>query len=288
MIPLLSIIIPAYNAELYIEKTLNSIFAQQYNFYQIIIINDGSTDNTLKIIEEFSKKNDKISYKSILNSGVSTARNEGLKLTSTKYVLFLDADDLLSANFIQDRISFLENNPAYTICGSTISTFKTDGVYTSTTMHAPDENGLIDILLYQPTIASIPSNLIIRAEFLIQNNILFQTSLNSTADKFFLLELFKAGAISKNIDGTPLYYRIHSNSMSQKISNKLLVDNLNYFNLTIKNKIIPNDILNHVKMKNYYILAGLSKHLKLYHKTLKYGLQFWLLSVILTIKKGFY
>lgn len=285
---IISIVIPVFNAELYIEHTIRSILNQTFQDFEIIIINDGSTDNSLKIIEKTALDDERINFISILNSGVSNARNVGLKLLKTKYVLFLDADDILSENFIETRVSFLELNKIYSICGSSISTFSMEGVYSKTIMHAPVEDGLKDILLYQPTIASIPSNLIIRTEFLIENNIQFEKCLNSTADKYFLLELFKAGAISKNIDGAPLYYRVHSNSMSQKISKKLLVDNLDYFNLTIKNKIIPDEILLHVKMKNYYILAGLSKHLKLYHKTLKYGLKFWLLSVIWTIKRWFY
>lgn len=285
MIPLLTIIIPAYNAELYLKNTIDSVLLQSFQNFDIVIINDGSTDNTQEIIKAISKNDARIKYKTIPNSGVSNARNDGLKLAKSKYVLFLDADDLLSTNFLEDRITFLETHPKYSICGSSITTFTDEGEYIETAMHAPTENGLREILLYNPTIASIPSNLIIRADRLKKNDLSFRSSLNSTADKFFLLELFKAGFKSKSIKNSPLYYRIHSNSMSQKISKKLFDDNLNYFNLIVSEDLVPSDILIKVKQKNNFILAGLSKQLKLYHKTLKYGLKFWLQTTTFTVKK---
>jgi teichuronic acid biosynthesis glycosyltransferase TuaG len=285
MIPLLTIIIPAYNAEIYLKNTIDSVLSQSFQNFNIVIINDGSRDNTQEIIETVSMNETQIKYKTIQNSGVSIARNEGLKFAKSKYVLFLDADDLLSTNFLEDRITYLEAHQEYSICGSSITTFTNEGEYNETAMHAPTENGLREILLYDPSVASIPSNLIIRADRLIKNNITFRSSLNSTADKFFLLELFKAGFKSKSIKNSPLYYRIHANSMSQKISKKLFEDNLNYFNLIVSEDLVPSDILIKVKQKNNYILAGLSKHLKLYHKTLKYGLKFWLQSTTFTVKK---
>lgn len=284
MIPLLSIIIPAYNAELYLKNTIDSVLCQSFQNFDIVIINDGSTDNTKEIIEAISKKDTRIKYKTIPNSGVSNARNNGLKFAKSKYVLFLDADDILSTNFLQDRIIFLEVHQDYSICGSTISNFIIEGVIFDTEKKAPNENGLNDILLYNPLIVSIPSNLIIRADRLRKNEITFRSSLNSTADKFFLLELFNAGFKSKSIEDSPLYYRIHANSMSQKISKKLFDDNLNYFNLIISEELVPSEILIKVKQKNYYILAGLSKKLKLYHKTFYFLMKYFSLYLVSIFK----
>ena len=284
MIPLLSIIIPAYNDELYLKNTIDSLLCQSFQNFDIVIINDGSTDNTKEIIEAISKKDTRIKYKTIPNSGVSNARNEGLKSAKSKYVLFLDADDILSTNFLQDRIIFLEAHQEYSICGSTISTFINEGEHILTAMHAPNGNGLRDILLYDPTVASIPSNLMIRADRLRKNEITFRSSLNSTADKFFLLELFNAGFKSKSIEDSPLYYRIHGNSMSQKISKKLFDDNLNYFNLIISEELVPSEILIKVKQKNYYILSGLSKKLKLYHKTFNFLMKYFSLYLVSIFK----
>lgn len=95
----LSIIIPVYNLEKYIDRCLNSIFVQENQNFEVIIINDGSTDTSSFIIENAIK--DKNNYKlfNVPNSGVSAARNLGLRNASGEYVFFLDGDDWISENF---------------------------------------------------------------------------------------------------------------------------------------------------------------------------------------------
>lgn len=107
----LSIIIPAYNAEKYISHCLNSIFKQNTKFsYEVIVINDGSTDNTLNIINSF-RDNKNLVIISKENAGISATRNKGLELASGKYIMFLDSDDLLEDNSINLLLSeALENN----------------------------------------------------------------------------------------------------------------------------------------------------------------------------------
>lgn len=101
---LISIIIPVYNAEKYIERTLNSIKEQTYSNYEIIIINDGSTDESVKICNDFKKKNNNIKITVITqkNSGVSNARNSGICLSKGKYIIFVDSDDSLEKNMLKD------------------------------------------------------------------------------------------------------------------------------------------------------------------------------------------
>lgn len=91
----ISIIIPAYNAELYLNECIMSVCKQSYNNLEIIIVDDGSTDNTLDIIEKIKKKDSRIIVVQKKNGGVSSARNEGMKKATGDYVLFLDADDWL-------------------------------------------------------------------------------------------------------------------------------------------------------------------------------------------------
>lgn len=288
MKPLISIVIPAYNAALYIENTLTSIIKQEFKNFEVLIINDGSIDETLKLVQTISSKDSRIKVKSIQNSGVSIARNEGLKAVNTLYVLFLDADDLISPNFLQSRIDFLEENQEYSICGSEIFTFNSTNTSPTSTMHAPNENGLLDLLLYKNSIASIPSNLIFRTETLIKNKVWFRSNLSSTADKFFLIELFNKGILSKNIENSPLFYRVHENSMSQKISLNLYNDNLTFFKLLLKESLVPNSIKLEMKIKNYYILTGLTKKLNLLHFTFFYGLKYSFFSSLLFCKRRLY
>lgn len=95
---LISVIIPAFNAEKTIELTLSSVFNQTYSPLEILVVNDGSTDGTLAILEKFESK---IKIITIENKGVSNARNVGLANSKGNYIQFLDADDLLIENKIE-------------------------------------------------------------------------------------------------------------------------------------------------------------------------------------------
>ena len=106
---LLSIIIPAYNVEKYIGECLDSLTRQNFNasLYEVIIINDGSTDSTEKIALEYSSKYNYIKVFSQTNQGVSIARNTGLKIATGKYVTFLDSDDFVSDNIYINIIEMM-------------------------------------------------------------------------------------------------------------------------------------------------------------------------------------
>ena len=104
-----SIIIPVYNTSKYLKKCLDSIINQTYKDYEVIIINDGSTDNSLDIIKEYSSKNKSIKYKSIKNSGLSVARNTGVSLARGEYILFLDSDDYIDKNLL-NKLSIYDND----------------------------------------------------------------------------------------------------------------------------------------------------------------------------------
>lgn len=104
MKPLVSIIMPAYNMGDFIGPCINSVLNQNYTNYEIIIINDGSSDNTETICSEFAKQNSNILLITQENQGVSVARNNGIATSHGDYVLFLDADDTLPPNAINDLV----------------------------------------------------------------------------------------------------------------------------------------------------------------------------------------
>lgn len=95
---LISIIIPIYNCEKYLEQCLNSVISQDYKNLEIILINDGSDDKSFQISENFRKKDNRIRLINQINQGQSAARNLGIKVANGKYVYFLDSDDWLSSN----------------------------------------------------------------------------------------------------------------------------------------------------------------------------------------------
>jgi glycosyltransferase involved in cell wall biosynthesis len=115
--PLVSIIIPLYNAEKYIAGTIRSAIDQTWLNKEIIIVNDGSTDNSLVIANQYASGDIKIISQP--NKGASAARNTGLKEAQGKYIQFLDADDLISPNKITDQINLLINYPDHLgLCGT--------------------------------------------------------------------------------------------------------------------------------------------------------------------------
>ena len=110
--PLVSIILPVYNAQNHLARCVGSICAQTYRNIEIIILNDGSKDQSLPVCEEFRQKDPRILLVDKANSGVSDTRNLGLKLASGKYVEFVDSDDYLDPDFTERLVAAAEENEA--------------------------------------------------------------------------------------------------------------------------------------------------------------------------------
>ena len=104
-----SIIIPVYNVEKYLPKCLDSIVNQTYKNIEIICINDGSTDNSLKILEEYAQKDERIKIINQENQGVSVARNVGIDNATGDYILFVDSDDWIDRDTCKILKIELEN-----------------------------------------------------------------------------------------------------------------------------------------------------------------------------------
>ncbi|MEO7214170.1 glycosyltransferase family 2 protein [Mucilaginibacter sp.] len=128
--PLVSIIIPAYNAESYLEATIQSAVAQTWPNKEIIVVDDGSNDNTLRIAKEL--EGELVSVYAQPNSGASTARNYGLSKSKGSFIQFLDADDLLSPGKIEQQTTALITQPNKVAVCSTIHFFDDAARLTST------------------------------------------------------------------------------------------------------------------------------------------------------------
>ncbi|WP_162558661.1 glycosyltransferase family 2 protein [Robertkochia solimangrovi] len=114
-----SIIIPIFNSENYIIQTLNSVFSQELQNFEIIMIDDNSTDNSFEIIQEFRSEQVRI-FKN-LKSGACAARNYGFSLSTGDYIQYLDADDLLSNDKLQKQVAILRENPEHiAVCNTAV------------------------------------------------------------------------------------------------------------------------------------------------------------------------
>ncbi len=252
---MVSIIIPAYNTEKYIAETINSVISQTYIDWELIVIDDGSTDNTADIVKEFCKNDKRINYYYQNNTGVSIARNNGMQKIKGDYIALLDADDIWETNNLEEKISVLS------------STKDIGWVYSN--MYNADENGnIIDIaasghginildsiLLWEGEVVPGPcSNIVFRKECF-DNGLSFDKLLSTAADQDFCIQLASKykGVF---IDEVLLKYRVLENSMSRNIS-IMEKDHIGVFNKAAKNKLFKSFWFKQKCFSNlYWILAG--------------------------------
>src|SRR5690606_13489679 len=119
---LISVVLPAYNAELYIKEAIDSVLAQTFTNFELIILNDGSTDKTEEII--LSYQDSRIVYvKNEHNLGLIGTLNKGMALAKGKYIARMDADDICFPERFEKQVAFLEKNKEYIICGTSAYRF---------------------------------------------------------------------------------------------------------------------------------------------------------------------
>ena len=206
--PDISIIVPIYNAEKYIEKCIDSLVDQTKKELEFILVNDGSTDETEKIIKSYKDK--RIKYFKNKNQGIGKTRNFGIEKAKGKYILFLDSDDYLDLNTCKTLYEKAEKeNSDLVICDfyKVYEDNKTEEIklpsFKSTTLKK-SPNLLLDINL-------APWNKLYKTELIKNNNLTFVENLKYEDAPFVSAALDKANKISK-IDKCLNYYVIHGNS----------------------------------------------------------------------------
>lgn len=115
---LISIITPSYNSSRFVEQTLNSVLAQSYTNWEMVIVNDGSKDNSPDIIQKYADSDPRIRLIHQPNGGSAAARNNALRNANGRYICFLDADDLLHPNFLEHQLQFITQNNATIVFAS--------------------------------------------------------------------------------------------------------------------------------------------------------------------------
>lgn len=112
MNPLISIIVPVYNVEKYLQRCLNSIALQTYDHFEAILIDDGSSDNSPQICDDYKQRDRRFQVIHQSNQGLSAARNHGLDVAKGDYITFIDSDDWVSADYLSELYSLTKNNQA--------------------------------------------------------------------------------------------------------------------------------------------------------------------------------
>jgi len=271
---LVSIIIPCYNAENYIKKTIDSVLCQTYQNFEVIIVNDGSTDYSSKIIK--TVKDGRIHLVEQKNKGVSRSRNNGIYLAKGEFIVFLDADDLLAPSFIEKRVFRLSKSAAIA-CASSVVLIDDKGNKIDKNKTYFAANKTSQILEFSDEIVTCPSSYLFKTEFLKKYNFTFNKNLQSSADKYFLLEVLKQGEIEL-INNSPMNYRILNGSMSHKITTALLKDQIAFYN-EIKNFFENNNsVANSYYSRLSFTIAASAYYSKEYYIFIKHLCKSFLLS----------
>ncbi len=207
--PLVSVIIPIYNSELYLKDCINNVLKQTYENLQIIIVNDGSTDNSLEICKKI--KDDRVEVYSKKNGGASSARNFGLKYKKGKYILFVDSDDYLKEDAIENLVNTAESENADCVyyeadnfTNDEIISVKKNGLSHSCQYPTTDGNTLVKLILENKNYHAVPFLYFVKSSLYddglsFEEGIMFEDELFS----FKLLRMCKKVVCLKRI----LYYR---------------------------------------------------------------------------------
>lgn len=278
-----SIIVPCYNASPFILKTIQSILNQTSVDFELIIINDGSSDNSDEVIK--SLNDSRIQYYHQVNKGVSVARNYGLKFATGEYVVFFDSDDLMTDDFLKTRIESLNRKPEIDYVCGLVNKFNDEGMILGYYRGPDYEKLCIQILFYNSEIITCPSNFMFRYEFLMKNKLKFNKKLSSTADRYFLLECHKFGIGFFDVNISTLLYRINMTSMSNKMSKILVKDNEILYEELQNNDLIPKELRKQSFFYGYYMLSGANYKINNYYFAVKYGIKAFFLKPISFMSK---
>lgn len=230
-----SIIIPVYNVEKYIEKSLKSICEQDYDNLQIILVDDGSTDKSGDICDSFAKKDERIVVIHQENSGVSIARNNGLKIVDGELVGFIDSDDYVEHDYVSNLVSGIDNCEL-SICGFYEDMEHEQIVRTNGNGRRLSQQEAMLLLLKEDEYRGYLWNKLFYNRIIQENNIIFDSEIAVWEDVLFVFDYL---CHCKNVFYNPVpkyhyVYRVGSASHGENVINK------SYSAIIAKDKISKN------------------------------------------------
>lgn len=216
--PLISIITPIYNAEIYLVQSLESIINQSYPNTEIVLVNDGSTDSSQAICEEYTHKYGNIKLINQFNGGVASARNTGLKHSTGKFIIHVDSDDIILPNALEELYKSIVDNDAEIAVGNYIvRQNNSDIVITQSPCNSADE--FLFGMLSGKYHAGLWNKLIDKKLY---NGVEFINGINYMEDKLLLTKILLKYPKIIFIDKTVYIYRQNENSISNLLSHDSL------------------------------------------------------------------
>ena len=215
----ISIVVPVFNSELDLRRCLDSISRQSYDDFEVILVNDGSTDNSAQICDEYVGKDSRYKVIHCKNSGVSIARNIGIDNASGKYISFIDSDDWVEGDFLKKMVDAVESSVDIIISGvvcdysdGSCKDLLVDDSISDISSSKNFHRLVKSRLLYGP-VAKLYKSDIIKL-----NNIKFQKGLNYGEDRLFNYEYMRYVTTVATVGGCRYHYVMHnSNSLTSRI-----------------------------------------------------------------------
>ena len=207
MEPLVSVVMPAYNGEKYISESIESILNQTYHNFELIIIDDKSTDNTLHTIQKYTDKRIHL-YKNICNKGIAYSTNLGIDNSKGKYIALLDDDDIALKKRLELQVDFMEMHNDIDILGGRSAMIDKDGKFLRYDKEPIYNSNYIkaNLLFYNKKFAN--GTTMIRKNFIVENNLKYQEHCLGMQDFKFFIDSSKIGRLT-SIDNLIHLKRIH-------------------------------------------------------------------------------
>jgi glycosyltransferase involved in cell wall biosynthesis len=211
--PTISVVMSVYNAEHYLKDAIESVLQQTYGNFEFIIINDGSSDGSLKIIQDYKLKDHRIVLINRENRGLIASLNEGLSIAKGKYIARMDADDICIPSRLEKQLIFLENNPEFGVVGSRAVSIDGDGKVIRK-LNPPKMDFLIKSMLLFGNCIIHPSVMINRKN--LSNELYYSSEFLHAEDYELWSRVSKKNRGKFYILGEPLiFYRIVKTSISR-------------------------------------------------------------------------
>lgn len=206
--PKITVLLPVYNCELYIKTAVESILNQTFTNFELLIIDDASTDATVSILKKFDDPRIQLIEKP-LNSGYTNSLNYGLKIAKGQYIARMDADDISYPERFARQIDYLDNHPDVVVCGTTYKIVDNDKK-----IILPQDHEAIKIGLLWGNCVSHPS-VMIRKKIVDDFSIRYDTSKEPAEDYDMWVRLLSIGKLH-NLKEILLEYRVYGNQVSRK------------------------------------------------------------------------